>query len=148
TLRTAAQPLPPGRAARRAGAGRLDARRLPAPAARDARAARRLRRRLSPLRRGHRALLPRRKGGLGALVRAGGSGHAPLRGRDRPASADPPHALALAWNRSIRAQASRAAVRSLAKRVPPPRRDAGTRARALLRRDEPGERYVSARPGH
>src|SRR4029078_5444240 len=34
------------------------------------------------------------------------------------------------------------------KRVSPPRRDAGTRARALVRRDEPGERYVSARPGH
>ncbi len=61
--------LPPGRAPDRARAGRLDARRLPAPPARDARRARRPRRGLPPLRRGHRPLLPRREGRLGAVVR-------------------------------------------------------------------------------
>ena len=56
---------------RRAGAGRLAARRrLPADAALDARRARRLGRRLPPLRRGHRPRLPRRAGRLGALARA------------------------------------------------------------------------------
>ena len=50
--------------------GRLDARRLPAPAPRDARRARRLGRGLPALRRGHRPLLPRHARRLGALVRA------------------------------------------------------------------------------
>ena len=53
----------------RARRGRLAARRLPAPAPRDARRARRLGRGLPALRRGHRPLLPRDAGGLGALVR-------------------------------------------------------------------------------
>ena len=51
------------------GRGRLDARRLPDAAPRDARGARRLRRGLPPLRRGHRPRLPRDAGGLGAVVR-------------------------------------------------------------------------------
>ena len=51
-------------------AGRLDARRLPAAAPRDARRARRLRRGLPALRRGHRPRLPRDARRLGALVRA------------------------------------------------------------------------------
>ena len=51
-------------------AGRLDARRLPAPAPDDARGDRRLGRRLPALRRGHRPLLPGDARRLGAVVRA------------------------------------------------------------------------------
>ena len=74
-----------------AGPGRLDARRVPAPAARDARRARRLRRGLPPLRRGHRPLLPGREGRLGALVRARRGRHACARGSDRPPLPHAPH---------------------------------------------------------
>ena len=88
----ASRPFAPARAtttstsdADRAGAGRLDARRLPAPAPRDARRARRLRRGLPPLRRGHRPLLPRGAGRLGALVRAGRRRPPRAPGGDRPA---------------------------------------------------------------
>ena len=56
----------------RAGRGRLDARRVPAPATHDARGDRRLGRRLPALRRGHRPLLPGDAGRLGAVVRPGG----------------------------------------------------------------------------
>ena len=91
---------------RRAGAGRLAARRLPAPAARDARRARRLRRGLPAVRRGHRPLLPRGEGGLGALVRPGGGRPPRVEARDGPALLHAPDALALARYRALRAQAS------------------------------------------
>ena len=57
--RAPARALPPRRAPDRAGAGGLDARRLPPHATRDARGDRRLGRGLPPLRGGHRPLLPR-----------------------------------------------------------------------------------------
>ena len=111
--RAAAAPLPPRRgAAERAGAGRLDARRLPAAAADDARRARRLRRGLPPLRRGHRPAVPRDAGGLGALVRPGRGRPARAPGGDRQALADAPHALALGGRRALRPQAPRAAARA------------------------------------
>ena len=80
-------------------AGRLDARRLPDAAAHDVRRARRVRRRLLPLRRGHRPLLPRGADGLGALVRAGGGRRARAPGRHRPAVLHAADALALARDR-------------------------------------------------
>ena len=79
----------------RARAGRLAARRrLPADATADARAARRLGRRLPALRRGHRRRLPRRAGRLGAVARPRRGRSARLRSRDRQALPLPAHALA------------------------------------------------------
>src|SRR5205823_9645714 len=90
-VRAPARPLPAGRTARRAGPRRLDAGRVPLAPARDARRARRLRRAVPSLRRGHRALLPGREGGLGALVCATVRGHPSLCRRDRPEATDPPN---------------------------------------------------------
>src|SRR5581483_5258227 len=105
----ASAPPPPARRARAdgAGAGRLDARRLPPSPAHDGRRARRLRRGLPALRRGHRSPVPRRESRLGALVRAGG-GRAPRApGGDGQAVSDAAHALALGRNFPLRAQAPR-----------------------------------------
>src|SRR5207248_10613477 len=113
----AARPLPARRATAQTRAGGLDARRLPADAARDAGRAGRLRRTLSALRRGHRALLPRGESRLGALVRARGGGDAPLRRGDRPPSADAPHPLALARDCPLRAQTSGAVARAVTPNV-------------------------------
>src|SRR5205085_3630348 len=104
----AAQALPPRRAARGAGPNGHDARRLPAPAPRDAGRARRLRSRLPHVLRGHRPELQGRKGRVGAVVRAGRGRAARVRGRDRPALPDEAHALACARDGAIPAQASRA----------------------------------------
>src|SRR5437764_1725900 len=117
SLRAAARPLPARRATAQTRAGGLDARRLPADAARDAGRAGRLRRTLSALRRGHRALLPRGESRLGALVRARGGGDAPLRRGDRPPSADAPHPLALARDCPLRAQTSGAVARAVTPNV-------------------------------
>ena len=70
-----------------ADAGRLAARRrLPAHAPDDAGGARRLGRRLPPLRRGHRPRVPRYAGRLGALARPGRGRATRLRGGDRQAA--------------------------------------------------------------
>ena len=95
----------PRRATRRAGRGRLAARRLPAHAADDARRARRLGRAATATtaRTSTSATAPM-QGGLGALVRPAGGRAARLRGRDRPALPLAPHALARAraWLRFVR----------------------------------------------
>src|SRR5581483_4423574 len=109
----AAAPLPPRRGAVGAGGGRLDARRLPDAAPHDARRARRVRRGVLPLRRGHRPLLPRGAGGVGALVRAGGGRRARASGGDRPALPHAADAVALARHPALRAQAPRAPARAL-----------------------------------
>ena len=64
---------------------------------------------LPDVRRGHRPLLPRREGGLGALVRAAGGRHATAGTRSPTSASDAAHALALARDRPLRAQAPRAA---------------------------------------
>src|SRR4051794_35173020 len=109
-----ARALPARRAAAGAGRGRLAARRVPAPAARAARRDRRLRRGLPHVRRGHRPLLSRRAGRVGAVVRAGGARAARLRRGHRPSLRDAAHALALAGDAAVRAQASGAAARPVA----------------------------------
>ena len=77
-------------------AGRLDARRVPAPAPRDARRARRLRRGLPPLRRGHRPLrTARAKAGWERWYVPDAVVIARAPGRDRPALLHAAHALAL-----------------------------------------------------
>ena len=116
-------PTPPGvplrHAPGRAGAGRLAARRrLPADAPLDAGGDRRLGRRLSPLRRGHRRRLPRRAGRLGALARPGSDRPPRVRRGDRQTVPQPAHALASAGNGPVRAQASRAAAGAAASRSP------------------------------
>src|SRR5262249_38698421 len=112
--RAAAAALPPRRgAAQRARPVRLDARRLPAAAPRHARGARRLRRGLPSLRRGHRSPVPRDASRLGALVRArvGGAARAP--GRHRPPAPDARDDLALGRDRALRAPTSGAAARTV-----------------------------------
>src|SRR5207302_7720415 len=107
----AAQALPPRRAARGAGRDGHDARRLPAPAPRDARRRRRLRPRLSHVLRGHRPELPGREGGVGAVVRASRRRAARVRGRDRPALPDAAYPLARPRDAPLPPQAPRAAPR-------------------------------------
>ena len=87
-LRRPAAAALPSRLGRADGAGRggLDARRLPDAAAHDARRARRLRRGLPPLRRGHRPAVPRhaRRAGSGGTCRPRSSATST---RPRPTSA-------------------------------------------------------------
>src|SRR6185503_20665075 len=98
--------LPPRRGRRLARRGRLAARVLPAPTPRDARRARRVRRGLSALRRGHRPLLPRDARGLGALVRPRGARDARLGAGDRQAVPLTELPLARAEHGPLRQQAS------------------------------------------
>ena len=97
----------PRRPARRARGVRLDARRLPAGAPRDARRDRRLRRGLSDVRRGHRAAVPRHARRLGALVRARRRRRARLPARDRPHVLLASHAVAPAGHGTVRAARTR-----------------------------------------
>ena len=125
--------LPPRRAAVGAGAGGLDARRLPACSGARCSTSSAASTRGSPLRRGHRPLLPGRAGGLGALVRARRRRRARAPGGHRPAAAHAAHALALARDPALRAQAPRA----------PARRSSG--ARRARSRSRPGHSAAAGR---
>src|SRR3954451_9056778 len=104
---TPARPLPARRAADGARRVGLVPGNLPAAAPPDARGARRPRRGLPPLRRGHRPRLPSAPLRLGALVRARGGRHPPPPGPDRPALPHQAHDLALAQHPPLRAQTPR-----------------------------------------
>src|SRR5262249_29877019 len=114
--RVAARALRARRAPERACAGRLDARRLSADAANDARRDRWVGRGLPALLRGHRPLLSGSQGGLGTLVRPGCPRHARVRGGDRRAVPVASHVVACAGHGPLRPQASRAPARAVSER--------------------------------